>query len=128
MEKAVVSRLVPLVASGKLDRQSFFKTCALLGVSFTTAAAALGALPAGAEVVKRVDADQQGYSPYVPTEMLTFLDEARRSLADNEGYADQSTFVQKSTGTAFGEQPKFSEAPKFTKFVQAPTFGKFNPP
>ena len=128
-ERTVVSRLAPLVASGKLDRQSFFKTCALLGVSFATAAAALSGEPAAAASTSPTVDEQNAYSDHVSADVLAFLAEARKAAVEEVSYlADPPTFVQTSSGTAFSQQAPFSQQPpppKFTKFVQAPTFGKF---
>jgi hypothetical protein len=46
MEKALVTRLASQVASGRLEIPSFFRACALAGISFATAMGAISETPA----------------------------------------------------------------------------------
>jgi hypothetical protein len=98
MEKHVLERLAAIVAAGRLDLPSYFKQCAILGVTFAAAVAAV----VGTEAWARADAEKpfasRQYSDFVPSDVVESFSAPKTDISS------ASTVVAQSTGTWSGAQ------------------------
>jgi hypothetical protein len=103
MEGAIVSRLASLVASGRLGIPAFFKACALIGISFTAAVAAVSGTSAWAKEYAGRTSLPQSYGDFVASDVIRFLADAQKAVAeDRQRWAQQ---VSPSTNTFSQQSP-----------------------
>jgi hypothetical protein len=98
MENRVLERLAAVVAAGRLDLRSYFKQCAILGVTFVAAVAAVS----GTEAFARADAETpftaRQYSDFVSPDVVDLFATPVVDLYS------APTVVAQSTGTWSGAQ------------------------
>jgi len=114
MEKTIVSRLAVLVESRRLTLAEFFRVCALLGVSFTAAAAAISASSAWAEVAAKSAPSSLSYASFVSSDVLEFLNGTRgeAEVAETPPFSDH--FFSKTSGDTPHVPPSFiNRSPSF---------------
>ena len=109
MESLVLEKMAAIVAAGRLDLASYFKQCAILGVTFAVAVAAVAGTEAfaKAEVEKPFAARQ--YSDFVSADVVDL-------------FAAPVVVAQTpSTPTWSGQAPPFNQRPPWSG-LQAPKF------
>jgi hypothetical protein len=106
MENRILERLSAIVATGQLDLPSYFKQCAILGVTFTAAAASV----AGTEAWARADAEKpfasRQYTDFIPPDVVKLFSAPAVDLYSvSTVVAQQSPWSGKvSSGTWSGAQ------------------------
>lgn len=100
MENTILAKLAVVVGSGRLDLSAYFRQCALLGVSFAAAVAAVSGTDAWASYRaieppgSSAQAGNGGYPASIPEDLVRLFAEPRIEMAQDCSTCPFSKFVK----------------------------------